>query len=106
MLDAIGVGSLDELFALIPAELRLKRPLDIPPALTEMELTAHMDELAGEERRGRAEGLLPRRRQLRPFHSGGGRLRSPRAASSTPRTRPISPKPARATCKSSSSIRR
>jgi glycine dehydrogenase subunit 1 len=46
MLAGIGVKSLDELFALVPAELRLKRPLDIPPALTEMELTAHMAALA------------------------------------------------------------
>ena len=30
MLDAIGVGSIDELFAEIPAELRLDRPLDLP----------------------------------------------------------------------------
>src|SRR5437763_2906965 len=45
MLAAIGVGSLEELFALVPPELRLKRPLDLPPALTEMELTAHMAEL-------------------------------------------------------------
>ena len=75
MLEAIGVASLDELFAQIPPELRLKRELDIPPALSEIELTAHMAELAGKERRGRAEGLLSRRRQLRSFHAGGGRLR-------------------------------
>src|SRR5205085_8814801 len=47
MLAAIGVASLEELFALVPPELRLKRPLDLPPALTEMELTAHMAELGG-----------------------------------------------------------
>ncbi len=47
MLDAIGVASLDDLFAQIPPELRLKRSLDIPPALSEIELTAHMNELAG-----------------------------------------------------------
>lgn len=46
MLDAIGLASLDELFDSIPPELRLKRPLDIPPALTEVELTAHLDSLA------------------------------------------------------------
>ena len=46
MLEAIGVGSLDELFAMIPAELRLDRDLDLPPAMGEMELTAHMNRLA------------------------------------------------------------
>jgi glycine cleavage system P protein (glycine dehydrogenase) subunit 1 len=46
MLAAIGVGSLDELFAMVPADLRLDRPLELPPALTELELTAHMNELA------------------------------------------------------------
>jgi glycine dehydrogenase subunit 1 len=47
MLEAIGVGSLDELFAQIPPELRLKRELNIAPALSEIELTAHMADLAG-----------------------------------------------------------
>ncbi|MGD9722808.1 MAG: aminomethyl-transferring glycine dehydrogenase subunit GcvPA [Pirellulales bacterium] len=47
MLDSIGIATIDELFAAIPAELRLKRPLDIPPALTEMELSDHFAELAG-----------------------------------------------------------
>jgi glycine dehydrogenase subunit 1 len=46
MLAAIGVDSLEELFAAIPPELRLKRPLDIPPALTEIELTTHLTRLA------------------------------------------------------------
>ena len=46
MLEAIGIASLDELFAAIPAELRLDRPLAIPPALSEMELTAHLSALA------------------------------------------------------------
>jgi len=46
MLQAIGVDSLEALFATIPTELRLNRPLDIPPALTEMELQAHVSQLA------------------------------------------------------------
>src|SRR5205823_1693173 len=41
MLARIGVGSIEELFASIPADLRLRRPLNIPPALAEMELTRH-----------------------------------------------------------------
>jgi glycine dehydrogenase subunit 1 len=47
MLEAIGVGSLDDLFSPIPPELRLGRALDIPPALTELELTARLTSLAG-----------------------------------------------------------
>ncbi len=46
MLAAIGVASLEELFAQIPPELRMRRPLDIPPALSEIELTAHLADLA------------------------------------------------------------
>ncbi|MHC5021020.1 MAG: aminomethyl-transferring glycine dehydrogenase subunit GcvPA [Planctomycetota bacterium] len=37
MLDTIGAGSIDELFAPIPEELRFGRDLDIGPALTELE---------------------------------------------------------------------
>jgi glycine dehydrogenase subunit 1 len=47
MLAAIGVKSIDELFEMIPPDCRLKGPLDLPPALTEIELTSHMAELAG-----------------------------------------------------------
>ena len=47
MLDAIGIASLDELFSPIPPELRLGRPLEIPPALTELELTQRLTQLAG-----------------------------------------------------------
>jgi glycine dehydrogenase subunit 1 len=46
MLKAIGVKSIDELFASIPAELRLKRALDIPPALSELELSQQLQSLA------------------------------------------------------------
>jgi len=46
MLEAIGIGSIDELFSAIPSELRLKRPLAIGPALTELELTQRMTALA------------------------------------------------------------
>ena len=46
MLAAIGAKSIDELFAMVPAELRLNRPLAIPPAMSEIELTQHMTALA------------------------------------------------------------
>lgn len=48
MLDAIGAATVDELFAMIPAELRLKRGLCVKPGLGELELTAHLAELAGQ----------------------------------------------------------
>ena len=73
MLAAIGAKSIDELFAMVPAELRLNRPLAIPPAMSELELTQHMAALAAKNAHAGSEGLLPRRRQLRPFRAGRGR---------------------------------
>ncbi|MFK7735337.1 MAG: aminomethyl-transferring glycine dehydrogenase subunit GcvPA [Pirellulaceae bacterium] len=46
MLNTIGAASMDELFAHIPEELRFKQTLDIPPAMSELEMTQHMDGLA------------------------------------------------------------
>ena len=46
MLQAIGAESVDQLFDLIPDSIKLDRPLNIPPALGELELTSHMQELA------------------------------------------------------------
>ncbi len=46
MLAAIGVGSIEELFADIPAGVRFQRELDVPPALAEADLAAHLGELA------------------------------------------------------------
>jgi glycine dehydrogenase subunit 1 len=50
MLEQIGVASVEDLFAGIPPELRLNRPLDVPPALTEIELTRHVQALAARDR--------------------------------------------------------
>ncbi len=52
MLRKIGLGSLDQLFDVIPNDIRLQRPLDLPPPLTEMELTAHLAGLARQNRSG------------------------------------------------------
>jgi glycine dehydrogenase subunit 1 len=46
MLEAVGAASIDELLAMVPAELRMKRDLCVPPGLGELELTAHLSELA------------------------------------------------------------
>ena len=49
MLRDIGVSSTEELFAAnIPADVRLTRPLNLPPALTEMEILSHVRELTRE----------------------------------------------------------
>jgi glycine dehydrogenase subunit 1 len=50
MLERIGVKSLDDLFGCIPPELRFEGTLDLPPALSEIELTRHLEELAGKNR--------------------------------------------------------
>jgi glycine cleavage system P protein (glycine dehydrogenase) subunit 1 len=47
MLETIGVDSVEDLFEQIPAGLRLGRPLDLEPPLSEPELVAHLTELAG-----------------------------------------------------------
>jgi len=46
MLAQIGAASVDELFRSIPDSLRLKRPLAVPPALSEIELSDHLGKLA------------------------------------------------------------
>jgi glycine dehydrogenase subunit 1 len=46
MLQAIGVGSIDELFAEIPAGLRLNRPLALDPGLSEQDVFEELKALA------------------------------------------------------------
>ncbi len=46
MLAAIGVASVDDLFAQIPEDVRFERELDVPPALAEAEIVRHLEELA------------------------------------------------------------
>ena len=62
MLGAIGLDSLDQLFDMIPAEYRLRRPLAIPEALSELELTTHIGALAAKN-----QGT-----DVRPCFLGGG----------------------------------
>ncbi|MFV2068048.1 MAG: aminomethyl-transferring glycine dehydrogenase subunit GcvPA [Pirellulales bacterium] len=50
MLDAIGAASIDELFSVIPEQLRLPGPLQLPPALDEIGLTRRMTSLADQNR--------------------------------------------------------
>ena len=46
MLEAIGVGSLEALFASVPQKHRLQRPLAVPAAASEQELVAELTALA------------------------------------------------------------
>jgi glycine dehydrogenase subunit 1 len=46
MLERIGVGSIDELFADVPAGVRLDRPLDLPAGKAEQEVYAYLRDLA------------------------------------------------------------
>jgi glycine dehydrogenase subunit 1 len=46
MLAAIGVDSIDDLFRDVPAGVRFSRELDVPPALSEAELTRRLEALA------------------------------------------------------------
>ena len=50
MLAAIGAESVESLFESIPPEMRLARPLQLPSALGEMELTRLMSDLAAQNR--------------------------------------------------------
>src|ERR671921_790389 len=50
MLDAIGVGSVDDLFEQIPEGVRLNRPLDLPDGMSEDEVNRHLTALAARNR--------------------------------------------------------
>ena len=62
MLGAVGLDSLDQLFDMIPPEYRLRRPLAIPEAMSELELTGHVAALASKN-----QGA-----DIRPCFLGGG----------------------------------
>ncbi|MGH9056930.1 MAG: glycine dehydrogenase, partial [Acidimicrobiales bacterium] len=52
MLSDIGLSSLDELFDVVPEALRLAGGLDLPPGMTEPDVLAEMERLAGANRSG------------------------------------------------------
>jgi glycine dehydrogenase subunit 1 len=52
MLEALGLGGMEELFAHIPAEIRLSRPLNLPDGVSEMEVLRYFRERAGENAAG------------------------------------------------------
>jgi len=50
MLAVIGVKTVEDLFNDIPSEVRLKRELDLPPALAESEAISHLNSLASKNK--------------------------------------------------------
>jgi len=56
MLDAIGVEAIGDLFADIPADLKLDGALNLPEALSEFEVLKHLDRLG--RRNQSAQGLI------------------------------------------------
>ncbi len=50
MLDAIGVDSVDALFECIPPDARVNEPLNLPPAMSELELQRELARLSGNNR--------------------------------------------------------
>ena len=48
MLAAVGVKTVDGLFADVPTPCRRSTPLNLPPALSEWDLDRHMEQLAGQ----------------------------------------------------------
>jgi glycine dehydrogenase subunit 1 len=58
MLDAIGVGSLDDLFEQIPAGVRLDRALDLPDGMSEDEVNRHLTQLAARNVHADAEATF------------------------------------------------
>jgi glycine dehydrogenase subunit 1 len=55
MLDVIGVGSIDELFADVPEAVRLGRPLDLPAGRSEQEVFDELSTLSARNRHADAE---------------------------------------------------
>ncbi len=72
MLRAIGVKSVDELFADVPARHRFPK-LNLPDALSEMEAVAELRDLAEANVETQSRGMFPGRRRLQPLHPVGRR---------------------------------
>jgi len=58
MLRGLGLGSAEELFDSIPSDVLLKRPLDTPAALSEMELLELFESMAAKNAAARRPSFL------------------------------------------------
>ena len=82
MLEAIGVDSVEQLFDAIPAGVRLKQPIDLPPGEPEQAVYAELRRLAERNVSRRGRDVLPRRRDVRPLRARRSSTCSCRARSS------------------------
>jgi glycine dehydrogenase subunit 1 len=57
MLDVCGVASPGELFAHLPEAVRLNRPLDLPPGISEYEIVDYFRDRAAQNANGYASFL-------------------------------------------------
>ena len=57
MLEACGVASAEDLFSHLPEAVRLKRPLDLPPGVSEYEIVQYFRDRAAENANGYASFL-------------------------------------------------
>ena len=74
MLAAIGVDTIDDLFADVPEGVRLGRALDLPAGKPEQEVYARLRDLAAQEHVRRGRAVVPRRRHVRPLRPRADRL--------------------------------
>ena len=74
MLAAVGVETIDDLFADVPEGVRLGRALDLPPGKPEQEVYARLRDLAAKNTSAEDELSLPRRRDVRPLRARADRL--------------------------------
>lgn len=70
MLRAIGVDSFEELLEGVPERLRLKSPLNLPEALSELEAVRLLDDLARRNKRAPEYANFMGGRSLRSLHTG------------------------------------
>ena len=102
MLATSAQQSVADLFHDVPEQHRFPM-LDLPPALSEMEVLQELQALADENDDLSHVSLLPGRGRLQPLRAQRRGFHPPAARSSSPPTRPISPRSARARCRRTSS---
>ena len=72
MLEEIGVASVEELLEPVPSSVRLQRPLDLPPPLSEWELSRKMLDLASRNETSETFSSWLGGRSLPALHPRGG----------------------------------
>ena len=77
MLETIGVATVEELFADLPAGVRLGRELELAPAMSEQELNAYFESLAAENAHVGEELSFLGAGHVRPLRAGDRRRRAP-----------------------------